>query len=580
MNKDVPYRHLPDHSFWQRGVCDASDDVDPVAAVPFTIGATDRVATAGSCFAQHISRHLQRVGFSCLCTEPPHDWLHAHEAAAYSYGLYTARYGNINTARQLLQLFQRAHGDFRPKERLWTEGERCIDPFRPRIQPDGFACLEEFEADQLQHFAAVRQAFESLDVLVFTLGLTEAWESIEDGAVFPICPGVAGGSFDARRHRMHNFDVGEVVDDMLRFIDLLRGVNPASRLILTVSPVPLVATAFETEHVLAATTYSKSVLRVACAEIVKRRPQVAYMPSYEIITGQYARGRYFAADLRSVTEEGVGHVMRVFFRHFVDAAVLAEPPPEPPKPAPAVVHLQQVGQLVAANCDDDILRHVLARSSPVRQVCNLCDGETFGPGPHGRRAATGQMPHCERCGSLERHRVASYALQALPKDFLDWRRALLVNPQRTDDPTPFQHCEVVQAIASSGLMRDLAAREDGRYDFITLIHVLEFLDDDRFVFEELLRLLSPRGVLQVCFVDPFSRPETAIATDADGAARRWYGRDVFNHFNCSELRVQMTAKKISDPGTGVVLPVHFFYRDPRQQAVLESASMTAQEAGR
>ena len=106
MMNDIPYRRLPAHSFWQRGVCDAAGDVDPVVAVPFTLGATDRVATAGSCFAQHISRHLQKVGFSCLCTEPPHDLMRPHEAATFNYGLYTARYGNINTARQLLQLFQ------------------------------------------------------------------------------------------------------------------------------------------------------------------------------------------------------------------------------------------------------------------------------------------------------------------------------------------------------------------------------------------------------------------------------------------------------------------------------------------
>jgi SAM-dependent methyltransferase len=580
MTKDIPYRDLPDHSFWQRGVCDAGADVDPVVAVPFTIGVGDRVATAGSCFAQHISRHLRKVGFDTLCTEPPHGLLRPQEAVAFNYGLYTARYGNVNTARQLLQLFQRAVGSFVPEERLWADGGRFIDPFRPRIQPRGFACREEFEADQAQHFAAVREAFETLDVLVFTLGLTEAWESTGDGAVFPICPGVAGGRFDAQRHRMHNFDVGEVTDDMLRFIDLLREVNPAARLILTVSPVPLVATAFATEHVLAATTYSKSVLRVACAEIARRRPQVAYMPSFEIITGQYARGRYFAPDLRSVTEEGVGHVMRVFFRHFVDAAVLGDAPQAPPPPTPAVAHLQQMGQLADANCDDDILRHALATTPALHQVCNLCDGEAFGPGPHGRLSSTGLKPHCERCGSLERHRVASRALQALPRNFLDWRRALLVNPQRKDDPMPFRHCDIAQATAPGALLRDLAAREDGLYDFIVLLHVLEHQDDDRAVFEQLVRLLSPRGVMQVCFVDPHLRPWTSIATGPAGSLRRWYGRDVSSHFRCPTLQVHVKVDDVTDPGTGVVMPVHFFYGHPEHQAALETPSAPTQEISR
>jgi hypothetical protein len=42
---------------------------------------------------------------------------------------------------------------------------------------------------------------------------------------------------------------------------------------------------------------------------------MAYFPSFEIITGSYTRGRYFAEDLRSVTEEGVQHVMRLFLNH-------------------------------------------------------------------------------------------------------------------------------------------------------------------------------------------------------------------------------------------------------------------------
>lgn len=580
MTRDLPYRHLPDHSFWQRGVCDAGGDVDPVVDVPFTIAAGDRVATAGSCFAQHISRHLRKLDFDCLCTEPPHDLLSPEEAGAFSYGLYTARYGNINTARQLLQLFQRAYGRFRPAERLWRDGERCVDPFRPRVQPNGFACVEEFEADQAQHFAAVRQAFETLDVLVFTLGLTEGWESLVDGAVFPMCPGVAGGRFDAQRHHMHNFDITEVTGDLLRFVDLLREVNPGARLILTVSPVPLVATAFATEHVLTATTYSKSVLRVACSEVIRQRPFVAYMPSYEIITGQYARGRYFAPDLRSITEDGIEHVMRVFFRHFVDASVRAGVPREAPRPAPATTHLQQMGRLADADCDDDILRHALGSTPALRPRCNLCGGEAFGPGPGGRMARNGRKPTCERCGSLERHRVANHALQSFPEDFLDWRRGLQVNPQREGDPMPFRHGDAVHAAASGELLHQLAAREDGLYDFIALVHVLEFQDDDRAVFEQLLRLLSPRGVLQVCFVDPLLRLETAPASGSMGSPLRLYGRDVFVHFRCERLHVHMTVDDVADPGTGVIMPVHFFHMDASPPAWLEEPAASAGDAVR
>jgi hypothetical protein len=104
---------------------------------------------------------------------------------------------------------------------------------------------------------------------------------------------------------------------------LLRQFNPNLKVVLTVSPVPLIATYSET-HVLQATTYSKSVLRVAAEQVARDDDATDYFPSYEIISGAYNRGRYFAEDLREVVEEGVHHVMSVFLRHFMGVGLAVE----------------------------------------------------------------------------------------------------------------------------------------------------------------------------------------------------------------------------------------------------------------
>ena len=110
-------------------------------------------------------------------------------ANANSYGLFSARYGNIYTAKQLRQLYQRAFGSFTPIEKVWSYNEdQFVDPFRPRIQPSGFHSMEEFEIDNKEHLAAVRKAFEEMDVFIFTLGLTESWINNQDGAVYPLAP--------------------------------------------------------------------------------------------------------------------------------------------------------------------------------------------------------------------------------------------------------------------------------------------------------------------------------------------------------------------------------------------------------
>jgi hypothetical protein len=292
-----------------------------------------------------------------MVTEQAHPLASPALAEAHDYGTFTARYGNIYTARQLLQLFQRAHEEFTPLEDVWKHADgRHIDPFRPRIQPDGFLSLEEFRADRSQHFAAVRQAFKTLDVLIFTLGLTECWYSKLDGAVYPLCPGVSGGAYDAARYGYTNFGVSETVADLKAFVERLRRVNPRAKLILTVSPVPLIATA-EPRHVLVSTTYSKSVLRVACEEVSKTCADVAYFPSYEIITGAYTRGAYFAEDQRSVTEGGVSHVMSLFFKHCTTGE---QPKPNSapkagPRRKPTPDHLEAMANLVQVNCDEEAL---------------------------------------------------------------------------------------------------------------------------------------------------------------------------------------------------------------------------------
>lgn len=309
-----PYRRLPDSSFWSRAVArPAMSEVRPLRDFPFRITAADKVATAGSCFAQHIARHLAGSGFHYHVVEQGHPMLGANLRRKFNYGTFSARYANIYTSRQLLQLIERAEGRFTPLVDWWDGPEGgVVDPFRPTIQPGGFASVAELQADRDSHLAAVRRMLREMDVFVFTLGLTETWVDRRDGAAFPLCPGVSGGRFDPSEHAFLNLRVDEVRDDLRRVVTRLRDIRPDLRIILTVSPVPLKATASE-DHVLSATTYSKSVLRVAAHDIAAEFGDVGYFPSFEIITGNFNRGAYYDDDLREVRPEGVAHVMRTFF---------------------------------------------------------------------------------------------------------------------------------------------------------------------------------------------------------------------------------------------------------------------------
>lgn len=348
-----PYSGLPDHAFWREAVSQVPGfALDPTVGNTLRISKKTRIATAGSCFAQHIARRLRDSGYSYYLAEPGPPDLDAAERTRLGYGVFSARYGNLYTARQLLQLFDQAFGTFEPVVRAWRRSDgRYVDPYRPRVEPDGYASRNDLRRARKTHLARVKAMFERLDVLVFTLGLTESWIVKTDGAVLPLAPGVAGGQWQPSDYAFVNWKAGEVRDDLVAFADRLAAVNERAKIILTVSPVPLVAT-YSGQHVLRATVYSKAALRVAAEEAAALRPQITYFPSFEIVTAPGLAYRYFEDDLRSVNELGVDHVMRVFFRSFTGDA---RRPAPATAPAPAALPERANTEIV---CDEEELATV------------------------------------------------------------------------------------------------------------------------------------------------------------------------------------------------------------------------------
>jgi hypothetical protein len=277
--------------------------------LPDLLHPDDRVMSAGSCFAANIVPYLEKSGFEYVCTEARPRTFAKAPPENLGYDNFSAAYGNIYTARQLRQLLDRIQG-WMPAEQVWQVEEEFVDPFRPGLLYRARS-LDEFHVLTNHHLERVRLAFETATVFVFTLGLTEAWVSKLDGAVYPACPGTVSGEFDPERHSFYNMTVVDVVQDLTCFIEDVRRMNPTLRIILTVSPVPLVATATG-GHVLPATIYSKSVLRVAADEVARSVSNVIYFPAYEIVTGPQAPPEFYEADRRNVSRAAVDAVMAAF----------------------------------------------------------------------------------------------------------------------------------------------------------------------------------------------------------------------------------------------------------------------------
>lgn len=323
-----PYDGLDARAYWRTGVVDRKPTrLEGLHDPRFLIAPETRIMTAGSCFAQHVHRAMTEAGYDVVDEEPAPAHVGPGLADRYFYGKFSARYGNVYTTRQFLQLLHEAEGSHTPAYPVWTKDGFYIDALRPNVEPKGYATADAVLVARAEHLAAVSSAIRRADVVIFTLGLTETWADADSGTVYPSAPGVIATPPEAARISFLNLSHDDVVRDLRAVLAHLRGINPAVKLLLTVSPVPLTATA-SGSHILLASTVSKAILRAAVATIMAEDAGVDYFPSYEIITNPAARSRFFAENLRQPTAKGVETVMTQFL-----AAMQAAGKPAP-KSAP------------------------------------------------------------------------------------------------------------------------------------------------------------------------------------------------------------------------------------------------------
>jgi len=270
------------------------------------------IATVGSCFAQHISKALQMHGCNWINGEQGPSGMTNESLRAYNYGVFSFRTGNIYTIALLKQWLHWALDKEQPPDEYWSQNNRFYDPFRPEIEPCGFISTDELLHSRQQTLYAIRSVLEKSNIFIFTLGLTEGWINADNGSIYPYCPGTQRGTYDAGSHKYKNYNYQELRRDLLSIISLAKSVNKGLRFLLTVSPVPLIATA-SNQHILVANQYSKSVLRSVAGDLATVRRDVDYFPSYELIASHPFGDRFYDSNLRAVTDDGVAWVMRHFF---------------------------------------------------------------------------------------------------------------------------------------------------------------------------------------------------------------------------------------------------------------------------
>lgn len=100
--------------------------------------------------------------------------------------------------------------------------------------------------------------------------------------------------------------IPEITRSLSHFYQKLKQVNPAIRLILTLSPVRHLKETLEGNSV------SKSILRVACHALSEQYPDVEYFPAYELVLDDLRDYRFYKPDMIHPDEVAEAYIWEKF----------------------------------------------------------------------------------------------------------------------------------------------------------------------------------------------------------------------------------------------------------------------------
>jgi hypothetical protein len=172
--------------------------------------------------------------------------------------------------------------------------ERLFNAFALRDFMAGMCANSDLTAfvDQWElpigQIADVRQALQKGAVVVITLGLSFVWFDKRTGEMIHDPTRRESGRLvvdDVEQLEMRATSVNDNFDAIISTIDAIRSLNPFTKLVLTLSPVPLQRAVCD-YPVLAADAISKATLRCALHEVTAvALRDVYYFPSFEILRG-------------------------------------------------------------------------------------------------------------------------------------------------------------------------------------------------------------------------------------------------------------------------------------------------------
>ena len=248
----------------------------PALAPGFTLRPGSSAFTIGSCFARNIEIALRDKGMRIPTLDmqlPERELMKGTRLRTGILNKYTP-FSMLNEIEQLARDDDGGRFLIETGEDAWWDGQ--LHSYETVTRERG-----------LQRRRRIRrlyaEAIAECEVVIVTLGLIEAWwDEAEQLYLNEAVPRHLVDLYPGRFF-FETLSVEKTVDAVQRLVAMLHALNPAQKMLLTVSPVPF-QRSFSGGDAIVANSYSKAALRVAAEVATRGYDHVDYFPSYETVT--------------------------------------------------------------------------------------------------------------------------------------------------------------------------------------------------------------------------------------------------------------------------------------------------------
>ncbi|MDR0205688.1 MAG: GSCFA domain-containing protein [Bacteroidales bacterium] len=253
----------------------------PISKYPFQISYQDNILLLGSCFSDNIGGFLSNNRFSVLSNP------------------FGTLFNPVSIANALKMTLN-------PK--LFTD-DYCYyfnNQWVSFAHHGSFSHPDEnqFKKQIEQQFMETKNFLEKTNFLFITFGTAFCYRFIERNFVVANCHKIPNTQFEKFR-----LDIDEIVDWYKELIQMIYSINPALKIIFTVSPVRHLGDGFHENQL------SKAVLHLAVEQLTKE-DKVFYFPAYEILMDDLRDYRFYAEDLCHPGNNAICYIEKIFADSF------------------------------------------------------------------------------------------------------------------------------------------------------------------------------------------------------------------------------------------------------------------------